>query len=188
MDRILERQRTTIEEFEATLQRPENSDRRLELIDGEIVEKPMPNQVHGRLTMNIGRHIGNHLDETNAGYVESEVRYATEHDPQNVRLPDVSVFLDVTSPAVEKGPVLRMPDIAIEIKSPDDSLLKLREKIFYYLANGTQLGLLFYPEKRLIEVYPLGADAYTLRENDTLEFQDVLPGLSIAVARLFKGV
>jgi Uma2 family endonuclease len=188
MDRILERQGSTIAEFTAFLERPENRDRRLELIEGEIVEKPMPNQIHGRLAMNIGAYFVFYLKQNRIGYAETEVRYAVEGDDQNVRMPDVSVFLDVNSPAVASGAVPRMPDIAVEVKSPSDSLLKMREKILYYLANGTRLGILFYPEKRLIEMYPAGADSYTLREGDVLECQDILPGFTVPVSELFEGV
>jgi Uma2 family endonuclease len=184
---LLEQQRTTLAAFERFIALPENRDRRFELIDGSIVEKPMPTQKHGRVTMNFGGELYIFLKANRLGFVESEVRYRPAGDTGNDRLPDVSVMLDPHTPAVGQGAVPRMPDIAAEVKSPDDSLLELREKIAFYLEHGTKLGLLFYPEKRLIEVYPQGEDAYTLTEDDTLEIEDLLPGFSVKVRDLFDG-
>lgn len=184
---VLERQRVTVGEFERFIAQPDNRERRFELIHGEIVEKAMPTQTHGRLAANYVIELGIYLKQNPLGFVEIEVRYRPEGDRYNDRLPDVSIVLDAATPAVVKGAVDKMPDIAVEVKSPDDSLTKLREKIAFYLANGTKLGLLFYPEKRLLEVYPVGEDAYTLTENDTLEGGDLLPGFSVPVRDFFRG-
>jgi Uma2 family endonuclease len=184
---VLERQRVTVGEFERFIAQPDNRERRFELIHGEIVEKAMPTQTHGRIGARAVIIFGNYLDDHLLGFVEMEVRYRPEGDRYNDRLPDVSIIFDPDTPAVNKGAVERMPDIAVEVKSPDDSLTKLREKIAFYLANGTKLGLLFYPEKRLLEVYPAGEDSYTLTEDDPLEGGDLLPGFSVPVRQFFKG-
>ena len=62
-----------------------------------------------------------------------------------------------------------MPDLAIEVKSPDDTYKQMREKADYYLQNGTKLVWLVYPEKRIVEVY-------TNEQQDILTLEDRLTG------------
>ena len=78
-----------------------------------------------------------------------------------------------------------MPDLAIEIKSPDDTIQEMRDTAAYYLANGSRLVWLVYPNYRLIEVYRLGADIQILGEEDTLTGGDVLPGFELPVREVF---
>ncbi len=87
---------------------------------------------------------------------------------------------------VTKGAVPRFPDLAVEVKSPGDSYRQMREKAAYYLANGTKLVWLVYPEKRLVEVYRADGDIQILTGDDTLDGGDVLPGFSMTVSDIFK--
>ena len=184
---VLERQRVTVEEFERLLDLPEYSDRRLELIHGEIVEKPMPSQKHGRAAANLAGELYLYVKSHPIGYVEVEVMYRPEGDNKNVRMPDVAFFADTDTPSVAKGAVPRMPDLAVEVKSPGNTLLDLRAKIAFYLANGTRLGLIMNPANRMIELYPKDEDVQMLMESDTLDLSSVLPDLKITLADLFRG-
>lgn len=184
---VLERQLVTVEEFERLLDLPEYTDRRLELIHGEIVEKPMPSQKHGRVAANLAVEIGIYLKAHPIGYVEVEVMYRPEQDNKNVRMPDVAFFADTQTPSVEKGAVPRMPDLAVEVKSPNNTLLSLRDKISFYLNNGTRLGLIINPDRRQIEIYLNGQDTQVLTESEMLDLSAVLPDLKIPVAELFRG-
>ena len=78
-----------------------------------------------------------------------------------------------------------MPDLAVEIKSPDDSVRQLREKAAYYLANGARLVWLIYPQQRMIEVYDPDADVEILVEGDLLTGKEVLPDFNLPVAEVF---
>ena len=78
-----------------------------------------------------------------------------------------------------------MPDLAIEIQSPDDSLKKLRAKAAYYLANGARLVWVVLAEKRLVEIYRANGEVDILNENDILDGEDVLPGFTLPVHEMF---
>lgn len=185
---VLEPQLVTVEEFEKLLDLPEYGDRRLELIHGEIVEKPMPSQKHGRAAANLAGELYLYLKSHPIGYVEVEVMYRPEGDNKNVRMPDASFFADTDTLSVAKGAVPRMPDLAVGVKSPGNTLLDLREKISFYLTNGTRYGLIINPDRRQAEIYLNGQDTQVLTENDTLDLSPVLPDLKIPVAELFRGV
>ncbi|NWF69891.1 MAG: Uma2 family endonuclease [Chloroflexi bacterium] len=173
----------TVQEFEAFLARPENSERRFELIHGEIVEK-MPIHEHGVITLKFGSKILTFVEEHNLGHVGVEMRHRPADDPHNDRLPDIAFTRDASKALVKKGAVLVMPDLVVAVQSPDDSWRKLREKARFYLANGTRLVWLVFPQQRLVEVYTPD-DEYTVTENEVLDGLDVLPGFTLAVRDIF---
>ncbi len=178
----IERRLYTVEEFEAYADAPENQHRLLELIDGEIREK-MPTEQHGYYAGNIFGHLWNFVNQHKLGRVAIEVRHRKPDDKQNALIPDVS-FNSAKRPLVAKGSVPELPDLVVEVKSPDDNLKDLRDKMRYYIANGVKIGWLVIPEKRLIEVYTTERED-VLTENDTLTGGDVLPGFTLPVRDVF---
>lgn len=172
----------TVEEFEDYADSPENFKRLLELVDGEIVEK-VPNEEHGLITGNIYGPLWIYVKQHKNGRVVVEVRYRSPHDDRNARIPDIS-FRSGNKPLVKKGSVPEMPDLAVEIKSPDESLREAREKVRFYLANGVKLVWLVLAIQRVVEVYS-AADEQILTENDVLTGGDVLPGFTLPVREIF---
>lgn len=175
----------TIEEFEAFIALPENRDRYFELIDGEFVEKAMPTEEHGIVVLNLGTDMRIFLRVNPIGRVMTEVRVRVPDDPHNSRQPDLAFFLNTGRPVVKRGAVPQMPDLVIEVKSPDDSYKGMRARAAYYLANGALMVWLAYPEKRLIEIFRKDADVEILTENDILTGGDLLPGFEVAVRDIF---
>jgi Uma2 family endonuclease len=173
----------TADEFEQILALPQNQDRLLELINGEIVEK-MPTEEHGMVTSNIDYALNGFNREHKLGRVGVEVRHRLPDDRLNSRMPDIS-FSAAKRPLVRQGGVPAMPDLAVEIKSPTDTVRRMREKAAYYLEHGVRLVWLIYPAHRVIEVYQPDADIEFLTMSDTLTGGDVLPGFAIPVAEIF---
>lgn len=68
------------------------------------------------------------------------------------------------------------PDFVIELRSPTDSLKKIREKMQEYIENGARLGWLIDAETRKVEIYRQGRDVEILEAPTTLSGEDVLPG------------
>src|SRR5215831_15924519 len=101
----------TVEEFEDYIARPENKDRLLELINGEIAEK-VPTQRHGEIAVNISTEIKLYVKRTGAGRVVVEVRHRIPGDEHNDRLPDIAYYADGSKPSIKQGPVPYMPDLA----------------------------------------------------------------------------
>lgn len=173
----------TVQEFDAFLARPENQDRLFELIDGEIVEK-MPTEEQGLIVARISGEIYIYLKSHPGGRLGVEIRNRIPGDEHNSRQPDVSYFADITRPVVQRGAVPQMPDLAIEVKSPDDTYKLMREKADYYLANGARMVWLIYPEKQLLEVHTQDT-LDILNTQDTLSGGDVLPGFLLPVHQIF---
>lgn len=180
----LEKKPVRSSEFEQFIALPENRDRRFELIYGEIIEK-MPTQLHALIAALIIGHLFNYLTKHPIGWPLVEARYQLPDDDENSVVPDVSFTRDRSREIIDQGPIPYMPDLAVEIQSPDDTLKGLREKAAYYIANGTRLVWLVYPHKKLVEVYRPDDQIDILTEQDTLEGFDVLPGFTLPVRDIF---
>jgi len=186
MAQQVENKLVTVAEFEEFIALPENRDRLLELVNGEIVEK-MPTEEHGVIVLNIGTEIRIHVKQGQLGRVGVEIRHRRPDDQYNDRLPDVSFTSSERAlPLVKKGAVPQMPDLAIEVKSPDDTYKEMREKAAFYLANGARMVWLVYPEKRMVEVYRLDADIAILTNGDVIDGADVLPAFTMAISDVFN--
>ncbi|MCU0498133.1 MAG: Uma2 family endonuclease [Anaerolineae bacterium] len=180
----------TVETFEHFLTQPENRDRLFELIYGEIVEK-MPTEEHGIIVLNIGSAIRHFLKTHPIGRVSVETCYRLPDDPKNASQPDLS-FISATHQLaiVRQGAVLQMPDLAVEVRSPDDTLVELRAKAAYYLKHGTSLVWLIDPTTQSAEVQSrldTGAiTSLTIDRDGHLDGQTVLPGFRLSMSEVFE--
>jgi Uma2 family endonuclease len=182
---MLTQQKVTLDEFERFIALQENRDRLFELVNGEIVEK-MPTEQHGIIAGKWVTAFNNYLDDHPIGRAGVEIRHRLPDDRQNDYIPDVSfISNDHELQVTEKGAVPQMPDLVVEIKSPDDSPLMLRAKALYYLQHGSRLVVLTFPQKQQLEVHTVES-INTLGIDDLFEGGEVLPGFTLAVRKLFS--
>jgi Uma2 family endonuclease len=182
---VIDTQLMTCDEFEDILALPENRERTLELIDGIIVEKATPTDEHSLVNMILLGELYNSSRERGLGLPGPERRFRAPGDPYNTRVPDLSLILDVNIPIVTKGAIAHPPDLIAEVKSPDDSIEGMRARAKWYIDNGVRLVWLVFPRQRIVEVYRPGQDIEILTIEDVLDGYDVLPGFTLAVAKLF---
>ncbi|MBK9125258.1 MAG: Uma2 family endonuclease [Chloroflexi bacterium] len=173
---------TSAEEFERVAEQPENADKILELIAGEVVEVPS-NIVASIISSRINRRIGEWVETHDLGFVTGEAGgYRVEGDRY---APDVA-FIRKDRQIATRGYNPDAPDLAVEVDYPSDfdSQRRLRYKVTTYMAAGTVCWLVF-PETRTVEVYVPGQAHKTLTEADTLDGAPVLPGFKLAVKDIF---
>jgi len=160
----------------------------MELVRGEVVRMCRPKPKHGRIAMRIGSLLYQHARTRRLGEVfAADTGFLLERDPDTVRGPDASFvsnarLAQVTDPD-DYYPVV--PDLAVEVTSPDDRRPKIDEKIADWLGAGVRLLWQVNPDSRTVEVHRPGAETITLNENDTLDGLDVLPGFTCRVGELF---
>ncbi|MBL8155480.1 MAG: Uma2 family endonuclease [Anaerolineae bacterium] len=174
----------TVEEFEVFLALPENHDRLFELIDGEIVEKTGRTEEVGVIAAWVVTYLTLYAREDQRGYAAVAALHRPGGDLFNARQPDVSFVRDVTRPIEKHGAAAYLPDLCVEIQSPDDTDKQMADKAAFYLANGSKMVWLVYPSKRLVEVLT-ATDRQLLGLEDTLSGGEVLPGFSVAVKQIF---
>jgi Uma2 family endonuclease len=78
------------------------------------------------------------------------------------------------------------PDFVVELRSPSDSLKRLRKKMEEYIANGAQLGWLLDPSTRKVYVYRPGAEVEVLEDPETVSGEPLLRGFMLDVRALWE--
>ncbi|HZS89128.1 MAG TPA: Uma2 family endonuclease [Chloroflexota bacterium] len=105
-------------------------------------------------------------------------------------LPDVGFYraeLDATIADKDK-PIPFPPDLAVEVTSPSQDADEMAAKARIYLAGGTRLVWVVWPQAHHIDVWHpdhLEGPARTLNVGDTLDGEDVIPGFTYPVAGIF---
>ena len=173
----------TAEEFMSMPQPADGS--KEELVRGEIVTMPPTKQEHGLVQMQIGYLLKSTVMPARLGWVGSESGVILERDPDTVRGPDVYFFSIERMPNRPSGYSEIAPDLAVEIRSPDDRPGRRREKIRAYLAAGTRIVWDVNPEERSVTVYTGTQRGVVYDDTDTIDGGDVLPGFKCPVADFF---
>lgn len=168
---------------------PENANRHFELINGEIVEMPQPGEEHGFLAGEVYHHFRLFDPQRKLGIPTVESGYYSLDDRSTVLGPDVAFRrVDAAAP-LQKRWAPTMPDLAVEIKSPSNTLTELRQKASIYLRRETQLVWIIIPETRGAEVWRLNEDGDMetefITEDGALSGEDVLPGFRLKLSALF---
>jgi Uma2 family endonuclease len=161
-----------------------------EYIDGEIIQKPMPQGQHSVIQSYLlfefitawrGKDIAQAFPELRCSFGGRAV------------VPDVVVFEDAKILYDENGDIENVfsipPDWTIEILSPEQSTTKVLKNINHCLTHGTQMGWLIDPTDR--SIFVIGADR-TLQIID--EPSTILPvpafatSIQLSVEQLFSWI
>jgi Uma2 family endonuclease len=86
-------------------------------------------------------------------------------------------------PPDDFGPV--SPDLAVEVISPSNTRIKIKDKVAAYLAGGARLVWVLYPKRRQIRVHRADGAESLLSAADRLDGEDLLRGFSVLVRELF---
>jgi len=162
--------------------------KRFELVRGELVEVPGAGGEHGFLALWVGALLLRFVMERDLGVVCGDsTSYVLHHDPDVVRIPDVSFVAKARVPetGVPMGFWPFAPDLAVEIVSPTDRAEDVHSKVLEYLEAGTRLVWVLWPRDRRVTVYTSAAAAYELDVDGVLDGGEVLPGFQAEVSGLF---
>jgi Uma2 family endonuclease len=125
-----------------------------EFVDGQIIQKPMPQGKHSTIQGDLVPAINTALKPSKIARAYPELR-CTFGGRSTV--PDVTVFAWDRIPRDDDGRVANVfalaPDWTIEILSPDQSQTKVVRNILHCLSHGTQMGWLIDPDEELVFVY-----------------------------------
>jgi Uma2 family endonuclease len=77
-----------------------------------------------------------------------------------------------------------VPDFVLELRSDDQNLTELREKMDEYMDCGCRLGWLIDPQNRRTYVYASNGDIQTIKFDDVLSGEDVMPGLEMRLGEV----
>ncbi|ALF54756.1 hypothetical protein ACX27_21060 [Nostoc piscinale CENA21] len=140
----------TLEEF---LKLPETKPS-LEYIDGQIIQKPMPQGKHSAIQGEFVPAINNIVKPKRIARAFPELRCTFG---RRSIVPDIVVFTWDRIPRDENGEIANTfalaPNWTIEILSPDQNQTKVTKNILHCLKYGTQMGWLIDPDEQTVFVY-----------------------------------
>jgi Uma2 family endonuclease len=172
-----------------------------ELINGEKVIK-MPNVIeHGDIIELLYLAIYTFVSTKQLGKIVREMPFVLSYTSNWVtgsRIPDLMYFtmervlaFQAAYPNYKKMPYVLVPDLVIEVVSPNDNLGELDDKVNLYLTDGVQIVWVLDPQKqrasisKLVDRQPFTKQETHLTPTDTLTEGDLIPGFEIQVATIF---
>jgi len=169
---------------------PEYENKRLYLIDGELIVMSPVKRIHSRLASLIDFYLRGYVMSKEQGEVHVELGVHPPGDRSTLVAPDVAFVSHARlSHQPEDGFLSIMPDLAVEIASPGDSLAQLRRKAQIYLENGSSLVWIVLPAEKGVDVCRVAdgsrLDIEFVAQDGLLSGEDVLPGFELELSRLF---
>jgi Uma2 family endonuclease len=161
-----------------------------EYIDGEVIQKPMPQGQHSILQIELGMEINLALRRKGIATAFSELRCT--FGGRSI-VPDLTVFEDDRIPSTEQGDIGNVfkiyPDWTIEILSPDQSTTRVLKNINHCLTHGTQMGWLIDPSDRSVFICMADRNLQIIDELTTiLPVPEFATAIQLTVEHLFSWV
>jgi Uma2 family endonuclease len=160
-----------------------------ELIRGVLASTVSTGMEHGVIAMTMGASLVNFVTPGRLGRVfGTDTGVLLQYGPDIVREPDVA-FISVEKLPLDvriRGYTDVVPELVVEITSPNDTVAAIYDKAMMWLYYGVALVWVVDPDTRTIDVHPSGAPIFTLTEDDTLDGGTVLPGFTLPVSVVFE--
>ena len=156
-----------------------------ELIKGVMVERMSAQYPHEWIFMWLGRFIGLYVEERELGIVLGS-RTAVRITNLDGRLPDILFVRAENRHIVQDRAIYGVPDLVIEIVSPNDRRGELLALEADYRKIGIPEIVFLYPKKKHVRYLRKTGDAYdeTLLKTSDLKF-DCIPGFRVEVKSIF---
>jgi Uma2 family endonuclease len=169
-----------------------------ELIDGEIIPKMPTVFGHGKRANHIAFAINLFSKPKQMGEAFVETTFIRPEDfdanwVKGSRIPDVmyltqeriEMYQQMTEDYDAK-PLMLIPDLAIEIVSPNDSYTDINVKVSRYLRDGVRTVWVVDPQVKTVTIHTPDSNHITFLSGDvSLTAGDVIPGFEIKLSELF---
>lgn len=171
--------------------------KRTELVRGRLVLHEPASFYHGvvagRVLLRLGAWLEN--DRVARGATEplgdllaADTGFTLTREPDTVRAPDVAFVYTERRPLETRGFPELAPDLAVEVRSPNDRTGEVLSKVGDWLNAGTSLVWVIDPQRRSAQQFAADGTISLLTEHDALTGDPVLPGLRIPLADLLANL
>ena len=167
----------------------DNPELRLELTSkGELIVMPPTGSKTGLRNFNLNGQLRNWVEKDRTGVAfDSSTGFTLPDDA--IRSPDASWVRkerwDALTEEEREGFAPLCPDFVIELRSLENTLKPLQEKMQEYLSNGARLGWLIDPFERRVYIYRAGSEVEVLSDSETVSADPILPGFVLQLAELW---
>lgn len=169
---------TTVAEFLAL---PESKPG-FEYFNGRVIQKPVTNADHIKIVWRLSAAFHTYANAHGGrGGPEGSVAIPSGGEEPDVLLPDFAFWAE----GLEMGTYpLSVPTIAVEVRSPSQTMAAQRAKCEFYVGHGVIEAWLFDPESNSVELFGQGGLRESLTSANTLVSHALL-GLDIVLAPVF---
>jgi Uma2 family endonuclease len=161
-----------------------------EVVNGQRVELPPIGIYASLVTSGLQENVGVFAKAHRLGRVVTEALFILDPVRNLRRRPDLAYVSahkwPLDRPIPEEGDWELVPDLAVEVSSPNDLLDAVLEKIDEYFSFGVRQVWLVVPRKQLVLVFYSLARFRILSAADELDGGTLLPGFRLPLASLFQ--
>ncbi len=157
-----------------------------EWILGRAVRKVSPCRRHARLQTVLAAALSRWAAPYGEVGIEWRFRIAPRGEMRRPLVPDIAFVSDARMRALDDDEAELppfAPDVAVEIRSPDDRRRHVEHKVAVYLAGGASLVIVVDPSERSVQLHD-ARGVHVLDEDDPLE-HPALPGFTMPLRDLF---
>ena len=161
---------------------------RRELIHGELIEMPPASDDHGFVGNEASWRMSSFIHQHGLGRGRmAETGFWIEVDPDTVLAPDYAFisYERMADRPQSRGYAQVIPDLVMEVFSPNDRQSQMDRKIRLWLDAGVRSVLVVYPAIQEIYAHHDHGSVQRFCMDDTLALDPVLPGFSCPVADIF---
>jgi Uma2 family endonuclease len=159
-----------------------------ELDDGRLIVMPPPGDIHGSVQAKISSALIVNGEARGFGRARAEVGLILRRDPDRLTGPDAA-FITTDSLPIRRSPegyLETIPELIVEIRSPNDTGPEVQAKVDEYLAAGVRVVWVADPAQQTIAAHRSGHPPQVFGRTDTLTVPDVIPGFHANVGDLFR--
>ncbi len=161
-----------------------------EIVNGQKVELPPMSIYSSWIASRIDRRLGSHAETHGLGAVVVEGLFILDPAKNLRRRPDVAFVSaekwPLDRPMPETGDWELIPDLTVEVVSPNDVFQDVLAKMREYFRLGVKQVWIVLPVDREIYVYDSPKNLRILTAVDELDGGTLLPGLRLPVGSLFQ--
>ena len=143
---------------------------------------------HGKINARLTARLVLFVEDNQLGeIVTGDAGVWIESDPDTVRGPDIAFFSpERMAPGVSiPGYSRTLPDLVVEIVSPNDRAREVYDKARMWLSHGVRLVWVVRPGSRTVDVHRGDVGVEVIGGDGALDGGDVLPGFSCPVGEIF---
>jgi Uma2 family endonuclease len=155
--------------------------------DGTVIIMPPTDPETGERVLEVSAQLRNWVREHGRGKAvgpDAGFRF-----PKGARRSPDAAWFDAERWRAAKRPGTRFPvfapEFVIEVRSPDDRLLALREKMQEYMANGVLLSWLIDPQERTVTIYRPDREPEVLENPASVAGEGPVAGFVLSLERVF---
>ena len=159
-----------------------------ELDDGRLITMTPAGVEHGSYEMRIGAAFYEQGEKKGLGRAcTGEVGIVLRRKPPRIVGADVAFIAKRSLPMKKSrsGYLETMPEVVVEVLSPNDTKAYVNRKISDYLDAGVGQVWIADPARREIVIHRRNAQPQSFTENDVLKSHDPIPGFKLPLAEVF---